>query len=63
MALVCNRLVPKQLAMAVDSDGKVARLRMSSDRCTTKRILPGMIAQGAGKLLYTASISGTMSTS
>lgn len=28
----------------------------------TKRILPDMVAQGAGKLLFTASISGTMPT-
>lgn len=28
----------------------------------TKRLLPDMIAQGAGKLLFTASISGTMPT-
>ena len=28
----------------------------------TKRLLPDMVAQGAGKLLYTASISGTMPT-
>jgi len=28
----------------------------------TKRLLPDMVAQGAGKLLFTASISGTMPT-
>jgi short-subunit dehydrogenase len=38
------------------------QLNVTSQVHLTKRILPAMVEQGAGKLLYTASISGTMPT-
>lgn len=38
------------------------QLNVASQVHLTKRLLPDMVAQGTGKLLYTASISGTMPT-
>lgn len=38
------------------------QLNVVSQVHLTKRLLPNMVKQGAGKLLYTASISGTMPT-
>lgn len=38
------------------------QLNVSSQVHLTKRLLPAMIEQGSGRLLYTASISGTMPT-
>lgn len=41
---------------------KMIQLNVNSQVHLTKRLLPAMIERGAGKLLYTASISGTMPT-
>lgn len=41
---------------------KMIQLNAASQVHLTKRLLPDMVAQGAGKLLFTASISGTMPT-
>lgn len=41
---------------------KMIQLNCISQVHLTKRLLPGMVERGAGKLLYTASISGTMPT-
>ncbi|WP_313441483.1 SDR family NAD(P)-dependent oxidoreductase [Novosphingobium sp.] len=41
---------------------KMIQLNVSSQVHLTKRILPAMVERGEGKLLYTASISGTMPT-
>ena len=41
---------------------KMIQLNTISQVHLTKRILPDMVARGAGKLLFTASISGTMPT-
>jgi len=41
---------------------EMIQLNVVSQVHLTKRILPDMVAQGGGKLLYTASISGTMPT-
>lgn len=41
---------------------KMIHLNAISQVHLTKRILPDMVARGAGKLLFTASISGTMPT-
>ncbi|MCP1912540.1 short-subunit dehydrogenase [Bradyrhizobium elkanii] len=41
---------------------KMIQLNVSSQVHLTKRLLPDMVERGAGMLLYTASISGTMPT-
>jgi len=41
---------------------KMIQLNAVSQVHLTKRIVPDMVARGAGKLLFTASISGTMPT-
>jgi len=38
------------------------QLNVASQVHLTKRLLPGMVESGSGRLLYTASISGTMPT-
>jgi len=46
----------------LDREIKMIQLNTVSQVHLTKRLLPDMVAQGAGKLLFTASISGTMPT-
>lgn len=46
----------------LEAELNLIQLNVISQVHLTKRILPDMVAQGAGKLLYTASISGTMPT-
>ena len=46
----------------LEAELNMIQLNIVSQVHLTKRILPDMVAQGAGKLLYTASISGTMPT-
>ncbi|SFI11724.1 SDR family NAD(P)-dependent oxidoreductase [Bradyrhizobium sp. Gha] len=41
---------------------KMIQLNVTSQVHLTKRLLPDMVKRGEGKLLYTASISGTMPT-
>ncbi|MCY1643184.1 SDR family NAD(P)-dependent oxidoreductase [Methylorubrum sp. SL192] len=41
---------------------KMIQLNVASQVHLTKRLLPAMVERGAGRLLYTASISGTMPT-
>lgn len=47
-----------------DLEREIAMIQLNavSQVHLTKRLLPDMVAQGAGRLLYTASISGTMPT-
>lgn len=47
---------------ALERELEMIQLNVVSQVHLTKRILPDMVAQGSGKLLYTASISGTMPT-
>jgi len=46
----------------LEAELNMIQLNIVSQVHLTKRILPDMVAQGSGKLLYTASISGTMPT-
>jgi len=46
----------------LDDELNMIQLNVVSQVHLTKRILPDMVAQGTGKILYTASISGTMPT-
>lgn len=46
----------------LEAELNMIQLNAVSQVHLTKRLLPDMVAQGAGKLLYTASISGTMPT-
>jgi len=46
----------------LEAELNMIQLNVVSQVHLTKRILPDMVAQGSGKLLYTASISGTMPT-
>jgi short-subunit dehydrogenase len=46
----------------LEAELKMIQLNVSSQVHLTKRLLPGMVERGAGNLLYTASISGTMPT-
>lgn len=46
----------------LEAEISMIHLNVISQVHLTKRILPAMVATGTGKLLYTASISGTMPT-
>lgn len=46
----------------LEDELKMIQLNVVSQVHLTKRIIPDMVANGAGKVLYTASISGTMPT-
>jgi short-subunit dehydrogenase len=46
----------------LEAELSMIQLNVSSQVHLTKRLLPRMIEAGAGRLLYTASISGTMPT-
>lgn len=46
----------------LDAEIRMIQLNCISQVHLTKRLLPAMVARGEGRLLYTASISGTMPT-
>lgn len=47
---------------ALEDEMKLIQLNTASQVHLTKLLLPDMVARGQGRLLYTASISGTMPT-